>query len=412
MGMDELALVAAVLGIASPFAVDAQSVYGTVRSDTMVVRSVGNGVWGGAQAAHEELRVGGGAAATEFGSLDCFTALPDGGVAVFDSKGRDGPVIHVFDSNGRLRRSLGRGGSGPGEIGARARPFCLAATRVGTILMLDHSNNRVNRWSADGKALPSISLPPGVGGLPPYILPGPNGSVFIRVALARPRSGAGMDLGAFSFVRVGDDGRILDTLRRSGAAQKSTVPRVFDPVVRRLPLPDGRFVTSGSDRLAFLVEGPNAGAGVLFTERAVERIPIWPEERREIEAELAFTTAQTKGMAPNPGVAGEKAATSDMMVDVEGRIWFQRNVPAVKGELVYPPSLPGQPKPPGQSYSMPPVFVAFKSDGAYLGEVRLPLAQGYLQNFGFTGSYIWGVLTNAEDLPVLVKWHIPGAGTR
>ena len=383
----------------------------SARSDTTRVRSVGSGRWGGAQIAQEELRIAGGADGIEFGSLDCLTALPDGGVAVLDSKGRDGPVIQVFDANGRRRRSLGRAGAGPGEIGSRAGAFCLTSAPSGTILMLDYANSRVNRWSPAGDVLPSIPLPPGVGGFPPYILPGPEGSIFVRVSLVRSRSGVGIGLGSFGFVRVAESGRILDTLPRAASPQQSKPSRIFDPVERSLPLPQGRYVTSGDERLAFVVQGPHAGVSVLLAERPVDRVRVLPEERREIEAELAFTAKQTKGMMPSPGVAELKAATSDMMVDVEGRIWFQMNVRAVKGAIVTPRPAPGQPTPPGQSYRMPPVFSVFTSAGVFLGEVRLPLVQAYLQNFGFVGSHLWGIRTDANDFPVLVKWRIPGART-
>ncbi|MES2305611.1 MAG: hypothetical protein V4558_08890 [Gemmatimonadota bacterium] len=358
------------------------------------------------------MRVGGAGSGVELGSVDCIAALPDGGVAVFDSRGLSGPALRVLDSHGVLRRSIGRQGAGPGEFGARGISGCLAARDDGSLLMLDYSNNRVNRWTANGEVLSSIPLPPGLGGPAPYLLAGPAQSVYIRVAVTRPRAGVGMDWSAYGFVRVAADGKVLDTLPRPRSTGSNAPPRLFDPMEFILPQADGRIVRSFSDRLAFDVWLPGATRAAISAERPLPATRVLPAERSELEAGLAFWTAQTKGMVPNPGVATTKSAFADMRVDLEGRLWFQRNVTAVKGAMVHPPGLPGQPAPPGQMYQVPPVFAAFDRSGAYLGEVRLPLRQAYLLNFTFAGDHVWGTFTDAEGVPVVVKWRIVGAGRR
>lgn len=374
--------------------------------DTTVIHSTGTGVWGAPITAVEDLRLGGEHSAQEFGDLPCIAALPDGGVAAFDARGPKGPVLLVFDSKGKLRLSLGRGGGGPGEFSRFTNAFCLAATSVGTLLMLDLGNNRVNRWTSSGTLLTSIPLPTGVGGPGPYILPGPDRSVYIRVALRAPRAGTGFDRSAYGFVRLGEDGRILDTLPLPRPSPSKAPPRLFDPVEFIMPSADGRVVQSFSDRLAFTVSSPR---GVLSVSRDVPTVQTLSGERRELEAEMDFWAVQSKGMVPNPGVAPTKSATADMRVDTQGRIWFQRNVAAVKGAMTFPQALPNQPAPPGRSYLMPPVLNAFDANGRYLGEVRIPQRQGFLVDLSFVNQFIWGYLMDDDGFPVLVRWRVPGA---
>ncbi len=373
--------------------------------DTTVIHSIGAGVWGPPITAVEDLRLGGEHAPQEFGDLPCIAALPDGGVAAFDARGPNGPVLLVFDSKGKLRLSLGRGGGGPGEFSRFTNAFCLAAAKDGTLLMLERGNNRVNRWTSSGTLLTSIPLPTGVGGPGPYILPGPDRSVYIRVALRAPRAGTGFDRSAYGFVRLAEDGRILDSLPLPRQSPSKAPPRLFDPVEFIMPSADGRVVQSFSDRLAFTVSSPK---GVVAVSRDVPAVQTLTGERREIDAEMDFWAVQTKGLAPNPGVAPTKSATADMRVDTQGRIWFQRNVAAVKGEMIFPQALPNQPAPPGRSYLMPPVLTAFDANGKYLGEVRIPLRQEYLVDFSFVNEFIWGYLTDDDGFPVLVRWRIPG----
>lgn len=91
----------------------------SVRGDTTNIISRGAGVWGPAQhTAIEVLRLDGQKVRTVIGDVVGFTALANGGVAVFDGRGSTGgPELKVIDSSGAVVQFLGRKGDGPSAYG-------------------------------------------------------------------------------------------------------------------------------------------------------------------------------------------------------------------------------------------------------------------------------------------------------
>jgi hypothetical protein len=123
--------------------------------DTTVRESSGIGAWGNAPRAVVDLVLGKADDVLTFGRISCIAILPKGRIAVLDSKGLTGPTLYVLDSLGHMVLTLGREGSGPGEFRTRNLSPCLTTSRDGTLLMLDISNSRINRWKSDGTVLSS-----------------------------------------------------------------------------------------------------------------------------------------------------------------------------------------------------------------------------------------------------------------
>ena len=71
------------------------------RGDTVVLHTTGQGRWGAPKRAVEVLRVSGPRGEEEFGRIDCISALPDGGVVVYDAQGQPVDGAQVFDQDGR-----------------------------------------------------------------------------------------------------------------------------------------------------------------------------------------------------------------------------------------------------------------------------------------------------------------------
>ena len=89
------------------------------------------------------------------------------------------------------------------------------------------------------------------------------------------------------------------------------------------------------------------------------------------------------------------------MLDASQRVWLRRSVASIR---VPPrpglPARPIDPKPPTVSFDEPEVWVAFRLDGTYLGEVRFPMG---VQVRVFDKDVAWAA-TLSSDL--LLKYRI------
>src|SRR5690606_19867259 len=113
--------------------------------DTLVVRTIGSAD-AGARELVEEVRVGEmeGAEEYTFGAIAEILALPDGSVLLFD---RLVPALRHYGSDGKLIRTIGRKGGGPGEYEAAGG---LALLPDGRVAMWDPRNGRIQLYSLDG----------------------------------------------------------------------------------------------------------------------------------------------------------------------------------------------------------------------------------------------------------------------
>ena len=304
---------------------------------------------------------------------------------VYDSKGTGGPTIGVFNTNGTFRRALGRVGGGPGEYRATRVSTCLTAQNDGTILFLDTGNSRIDRWNVKGEPLSPIRLTQLPLGPEPNLLPGLNGSVYVRALLARPRPGFGpwtTDFSAYGYLHVDSNGSIVDTVRAQRSWRQYTIPREFDPWDITQPLPDGTILVSGTDRLAFLLRSRSGGAGTLV-EHPLDAIPVTAEEQKEVTAIRQWHQGP---VAPPPPVFAEhKSAFFAVAFGLDGSIWLERHTTAMRGKARE--ALPGATNPPSpmQEWFEFPTFAGFRSDGTYLGDVRFPVGHETLQFCGREG---------------------------
>lgn len=90
---------------------------------------------------------------SEFQSIGAVIRLPTGEVAVGD---RRQPIIRVFDRNGRMARSIGRDGEGPGEFRSVHGLFLAADT----LIAYDWQLRRLTWFAPDGAVLRTGRLEP------------------------------------------------------------------------------------------------------------------------------------------------------------------------------------------------------------------------------------------------------------
>ncbi len=132
---------------------------GTVRDSAgiTIVSNAGGGLWGAGEAwtVEPDLLIGTaeGDPDYQFGQIAGLDVDDEGRIYVLDQQARQ---VRVFDAGGRFVRSVGRAGSGPGELSQTAGP--LFAGPDGTILVPDIMNQRINLYSVDGEPAGSVPL--------------------------------------------------------------------------------------------------------------------------------------------------------------------------------------------------------------------------------------------------------------
>lgn len=137
---------------------------GTVRDSAgvAIVENTLPGLWSDSDGwtLVEELRIGGigGDLPYQFGQVGTIAVDSEGHIFVSDGQAQE---VRVFSADGRHLRTMGRPGSGPGELGLGASVVLL--TKGDTLLVPDARNRRINRFSPEGESLGSVPLEPEKG---------------------------------------------------------------------------------------------------------------------------------------------------------------------------------------------------------------------------------------------------------
>lgn len=368
------------------------------RGDTTVVRTVSGSVWGNKVSLVEELRIGSkeGDGVDAFGSIQGFALFASGVMAIFDGSV---PALRLFSPEGKHLRTLGRDGAGPGEY--RNQTLGLAVDREGVLLMYDPRNARLNRWKEDGTVLPSWRAP-GRLYTNQALQVDTAGDTWIRITTEAPEQGKAWK---FGLLRVGPEGTPGDTLHPPPiAGEVGANPTFFEPQKYWHRNRNGAWVTGFSGSYAITLGSP--GRGAHRVERAVPRIPVAAEERRNYQ-ELADALRRSPNVAPSGPVTvpAQKPYFRGIQSDLESRVWVDLHGP---GETFEPPPRPTQPGMP----SVPPLrwrerrrYDVFARDGSYLGRIELPPRTTLSEA---KGNRVWAIQRGEDDEQYIIRYRIAG----
>jgi hypothetical protein len=392
-----LGLTVACLGDRAELGASANGVSRSRKSDTVVVYTTGDGVWGPAHDATELLRVPGGTKETTFGSVSMLAATPDGGVLVLDSKAAEGMIVRQFDANGAFVRNIGGRGTGPGEY-SQTGQVTITVHPNGTILIRD-GRRAVNRYTAQGKLLNSFALGlANAGSLD--IVAAIDGTIYVRGPFL-PAGAPGAERMP-SMLRFDTAGRLLDSvvdgrpwLPPVKAATQFTARQAWNV------LPDKRVYFGRSDKLGFLVVDPAGNSPPLIGELRAAPVPFSNEERAELEEIEAWRqrTYPPEARGALVTVPESKLPMRGALADIDGRIWIFKSAPGQKAAPRYLTSGTDSVK---FSFDEPRVLAAFQTDGTFLGELRFPM--GLIPTF--VGNTAWAIVTDGHDAPTLVKYQL------
>lgn len=390
------------------------SVWESVRDtvgDTIVVRTLSGSVWGDARLV-EEARIGRLEGPPEYtlGDVNGIAVGLDGTIYAMD---RQGPALRAYSLDGTYLRRIGREGEGPGEY--KQPDSGLAVLPDGRILLRDPGNARITVYSPEGEFLEDWRIRGGFFTSTPLFVDS-LGNAYQYVWTFGEDESRGL-------VRYGPDGEPGDTLHLPAidyeppileavfeqgdnrSVSRTTVP--FSPQFAWSFGPGGRYVTGLSSRYA--IEVPRDDGTVLRIERAVEPVPVLPEEKANQRERTTWNMRRTDpGWSWNgPAIPDVKPAFRSLFVDEDGRIWVQVHAaaePVPEEEIVEPE--PGADERPPERWREPVRFDVFEPDGTYLGRLEAPKGFSTYPRPVARGEHLWARVVDELDVPYIVRFRI------
>ncbi len=380
---------------------------GTVRDSAgiTIVENPAVGMWrpGEAWTVVEELRIGvaEGDPEYQFGNITGIDADSDGRIYVLDQQAQE---VRIFDAQGTLLRTMGRGGSGPGELSPGAGP--LFVVRGDTVLVPDVMLQRVNRFLAGGEEAGSFPLPMAEG-IPVAWAMTPDGRVAHQLMRfpfpGQPQTEASTET---PIVARGTDGSsdtlavipAGETFRMQGGAMQI---RMFEPEPVWDIAADGSILPAVNTDYSIEVRGPD-GTPTLVIRKPFERAPVTATDR-EAFMELFHDAWRRAGVPPaavqqleqSISFAEHYPALARVKAGPGNTIWVQQVKTAAMA------------KESGAGFNLQdsgsPRWDVFDAEGRYLGVVEFPASFALM---GFDGDVTYGVLRDEFDVQYAARLRV------
>lgn len=365
--------------------------------DTVVVRVIGDGDWGTGLSLVPDLVIGGSDEDPDaiFGGLGPMALLPGGGVVVVDWMG---PRVLEYDAQGRLVRTFGRKGQGPGEY----EDASVAAVAGGHLAVADVGNRKIIMFDSLGRVSSEwrVEATLAYGAV---VSSGRGGELVLRTFTreANARTAAGFSVWHPSFLVLSADGDTLDVVS-APHHDEADFPVGFVPFQPMRIVewhPDGFIVTGRTDTYAIEIFRPR--------EAVVRIVRDWtPARLHDDEWDLwnqGRDFMNRRGPpVPFPEIPREKPAFARIIIARTGEIWVQRHTSAVR--------LAPQPKDimaaGGQNaipWREPLLFDVYGVDGSFLGCVSGP--PGVVVG-AISGDTVWGARSAAYDIPQVIRYVV------
>ena len=382
-----------------------------------IITHPGQGTWarGEGWRLQEELRIGvdAGDPELQFGNVMGVDADPEGYIYVLDGQARR---VRIFDPQGNLVHSFGRGGGGPGEFSQALSqpPGGLFVGADGTIMIPDMGNQRVSQFGPRGEAMGSVPLEL-ESGIPLLWTRSDDRNVYKQLRqMAFPGMPAADAEPRDRIVRLdpetGEEEVLLEMPvgQSFGGMTAGGVPeiRIFAPEPLWTVLGDGRVVTGSNDEYSLAIRS-TSGEAEIVVRRALERRPV--TARNESDLRALFAEAWEEAGVP-PQMAGPLMdavqfepfwpALAQIVAGPEGTLWVQRVDPASSLDDLTMDDLQA-----GRWGS--PQWDVFSSDGDYLGVVEMPPRFTPMR---FVGNHLYGVDRDDLEVQRVVRLRLEGGG--
>ena len=379
---------------------------GTV-TDSAGVQIVNNpveGLWtnGTQPAITEEVKIGatGGDPNYEFGQIVGIDVGSDGTIYVLDQQARQ---VRAFDAEGRYVRTIGKPGSGPGELSQLA--FGVVVTPGDSLMVPDLGLQRVTRYGPDGQTIGSFPTPM-TEGISVRWQARAGGQVVQQARIMNlPGQATQVEPRDLLLLRNAQ-GELLDTLMElpGGQTLKMTGNSMSIRLFESEPV-----WGLGEDGSVYFAMNSDYSVEVHDGDGALQRIVRRPFERKPVteDDKQAFMKALRE-------LFGRQGVPPQAIEQVLGNVQFAENYPAFA-------NLMGGP---GQSLwvqrvrtaadikegaefdlqdSGSPEWDVYAQDGKYLGAIRLPDKFAPLR---VIGDRIYGVWRDELDVQHVTRLHV------
>lgn len=403
----QLAAVAAVLVVGA--CEQAPQWTGTVvdSAGIQIVQNPDQGLWSPDQnwTLQEDLRIGAieGDPDYQFGQVGFIAVGSRGQVYVMDAQARH---IREYDAEGVYRQTIGKPGSGPGEIGGQA--IFVFRGAGDTLIVPDVGNQRINRYAPTGEALASTPLDL-ANGLPMLFSSTLAGRIVMQVRpLSLPNRPAPDSLDRL--IELNSNGTFGDTLMVFPSGQTFD----FGGGAPRMQIYSTEPAWDFSDDALYYAVNDNYRIGVYDFEGNLRRVVTKPfarlpvtENDRSVVLRFIENAARESGAPPAviPQIRsmvqfGEFFPAFQNFSDgPHGTLWVQQvqNAGALTPEEL-------------EQYNLiedqgSPDWDVFDEQGRYLGIVTMPAR---FQPRLFTDEHVYGVSRDELDVQYVTRMRIVG----
>ena len=384
--------------------------------DTVAVRTLGSSS-SGLLTLVEDVRIGELEGADEymFGQISEVVALPNGNVLAFDQQA---VALREYGADGRVVRTIGRRGAGPGEYQATNGATVLAD---GRIALWDPRNGRIEIFGTDSAAPAQILVPSGFFSMRSLWSDGAGTLIYRANILPRPDETDNFPGARPGVVRLAVDGTRADTVLAPVQVDRSmylsaTSPNGSSSMTAVVPfygaptwtVHRGGFAYTRDGEYRIVLDGPD---GPMIIERDIEPVPVQGAER---DNHREFSTANMRRVDPGwtwngPAIPDYKRPVKTLFSDRDGRLWVWVSMPGmIDSSMVNAPPSPGMPDDmPPLIWTEPAAVDVFEPDGRFVGRIELPPRVSPYMLSG-SGDHLWGVQSDELGVHQLVRWRIEG----
>lgn len=305
--------------------------------------------------------------------------------------------VTVWDAGGRLLRSFGGLGGGPGEF---RTPTRVRALDDGRVAVGEAYPGRLHRYDGEGGSLGSLRVRPGKGGPPILAVMADwrvtrSGIARVRLSYMSPSHTEGTPV---RVVALGSDGAVADTLLTwTSRTTPARLPTIFQAEWSWDLAEDGRLVVSPGDRYELRLHGPG-GRLRRLVRREVEAIPTTPAMTERAVERFLERFADTDVSAPMLASLRDRLEVASVLPLVQGvhvaepggELWVEVPTPKRTGEV-----------------EEPGAYDVFAASGRHLGRVAAP--EGF-RLMGVRDGRAFGVWKDELGVPYARTYRIVRPG--
>jgi hypothetical protein len=324
----------------------------------------------------EELRIGteSGNEDYMFGDIKDIAIGTEGRIFVADQQG---PIVKMYDKEGKFIRNVGKEGRGPGEYTGISG---MKTFQDGRVAIWNVGLTNINVFSPEGEYLETHFVNSTLNA-PDLFEVGKKGEFYVKTTINRDRNKPNLH---FAWLRVSSRGKVVDTLE----VPRDEVDRPLTFVLFSAQGSVHSFIkwprsTISSEGYVVYAEDNNKYEIKFLNEERAEKGIIWEiepvtllsEEKEQWEAWTDYYSARgAENVLPE-----HKPVLKQIYTDRNGRIWIWKYVKAEYTEMNM-----GIGYGPESNWWEPPTFDIFKPDGSYYGTVELPLNANFKDAKGNT----------------------------